>query len=505
MKNKKVRLKKLASVCRRALALSAGVLKRAECGMMIFLTQARRQYMKIGAAMFAAAALFSFKIYSDKVQGGEAVILRHKYSDGEKYRILSTVHEDIKVNGMQSHHAEIVNRISIEVTQDDSKEEGVHLARFMTSENSTGLGTQTGKYFTWGEEYESVFTRDQYGRYTISDEYFMPVVRDLPVFPEHALRPGDTWTAEGHEAHDLRRTFNIPVPYKVPFQAQYTYLRNEAGISSFSKGKSQSSSVPEGANSLQQDESLSAQKEGESDETDESEKRAAANEKIFQVISVRYNFFFESPTPQGVSAFSDYPVATMGYSEQMIWWDNERGHVDHYTEQFRIIIETRTGNRFDFSGTAEAEVTEFGIVATEKAVTEITEKVSDMGIEDVSVSKTDKGLTLSIENIQFTADSAALTASEQEKIRKLAMIIAVYPDNDILVTGHTAKIGTPESCQRLSEERAESVAEFLTTLGAKDRNHIFTQGMGERFPIGPNDTEEGRAKNRRVEITILDN
>ena len=88
--------------------------------------------------------------------------------------------------------------------------------------------------------------------------------------------------------------------------------------------------------------------------------------------------------------------------------------------------------------------------------------------------------------------------------RKIAGILRAYPDNDILVAGHTAHYPGGVDPQVLSEERAASVADYLVQLGVKDKFHVFTQGFGDKQPIDTNDTAEGRAKNRRVEITIMD-
>ena len=76
--------------------------------------------------------------------------------------------------------------------------------------------------------------------------------------------------------------------------------------------------------------------------------------------------------------------------------------------------------------------------------------------------------------------------------------------NDILVAGHTARAGSEASCQQLSEERADSVAEYLIGLGVRDKYHILTIGHGSKIPVASNSTAKGMAKNRRVEITILD-
>lgn len=403
---------------------------------------------------FGTAPLFA--------QSDGTKLLRFQYKKDDSYRILSTVSEDVSVNDVMNHHADILNRISVTVTNTDADGRGLNDATFMTSENSTG--TSTGAKFTWGDEYKSSFWRDARGVYTIDDEYFMPVVRDVPVFPETPVKPGDTWKSEGQEAHDLRRTFNVQKPYHVPFTADYTYLRDEQGTTSDSKHE----------------------------------------QKTFQVISVQYQLYYKSPVPTDTSNLEDYPAETMGYSNQTIWWDNEKGQIDHYTEEFRIDIETARGLVFDFTGTAHAEVTDFKRTATQEAVDEVQKKVDELGLKNVSVTKSDKGLTISIENIQFEADSAVLMQSEKDKLNKIASILSSYPDNDLLVSGHTAMAGTAKARQELSEQRADSVAQYLIDIGVKDNKHVFTQGFGGRIPIASNATEEGKAKNRRVEITILD-
>ncbi len=374
-----------------------------------------------------------------------------KYSQGDSYRILSTVQEDVYVNRKFDHHAEIVNRISVEINSVNGNEAN-HSAVFMTSENSTGLYNRS---FNWGEEYKSEFSRNTKGVYTITDEYFMPVVRDVPIFPEGDVKPGDTWTAEGHEAHDLRRSFGLQKPFKVPFSALYTY------VGTVQKGN-----------------------------------------QTLHLIEVQYNLYYKSPKPNGIIS-ADYPAVTMGYSHQQIYWDNEKGAINHYNEDFRIVVETVRGNVFDFIGTANAEITEFKSQAKDKLL-DVQNTIEQLGLENTQVRADEEGLTISIENIQFKPDSAVLMESEKAKLRQIADILRQFPDNDLLISGHTALAGTVSARKQLSQERAQSVANYLTELGVKDAYHIFTQGFGSDRPVASNSTEEGKARNRRVEITIMD-
>ena len=142
-------------------------------------------------------------------------------------------------------------------------------------------------------------------------------------------------------------------------------------------------------------------------------------------------------------------------------------------------------------------------IKPEVVVNEVQNQIKDLGIDNTQVTATEKGITISIENIQFKPDSAVLQDSEKRKLEKIAKILELYPDNDLLVTGHTALAGNAKSRQELSEERAQAVANYLIELGVKDAYHIFSKGFGAEQPIAENRTEAGRARNRRVEITIL--
>lgn len=407
-------------------------------------------------------------------RSGGPVKFEFKFKAGDKSRILSHVNEDVYVNYRLNRHSVILNRISMEVTAEGEDGSGTVEGTFMTSENAVNRRTGSST-FVWGEEYESKFNRSKLGVYDISDRYFMPTVRDVPVFPDREISPGESWTAKGHEAHDLRRQFALETPYKVPFEAEYTYLgtvtaTTKAGTDTGTDGRADGGEVT----------------------------------KTLHVINVKYNMYMKTPTPSGVAAYLDYPTEMMGYSDELVYWDNETGAIDHYTENFRILMESSYGNLYEFRGTADAEVTSFERVATEEKIADVEEQIKQLGIDDITVKKTSKGLTISIENIQFGGESAVLLNSEKIKLRKIADILKGYPDNDILVSGHTAHYPGGADPQQLSEERAASVADYLVQLGVKDKFHVFTQGFGDKQPIDTNETPEGRAKNRRVEITIMD-
>lgn len=105
------------------------------------------------------------------------------------------------------------------------------------------------------------------------------------------------------------------------------------------------------------------------------------------------------------------------------------------------------------------------------------------------------------ENITFATGSSALGASAVKTLRDVAGVLAEYPDTTMTVSGHTDNTGSLALNQRLSEQRAGSVAAVLQQNGVAS-SRIHTVGYGPSQPVAGNDTADGRAKNRRVEIAI---
>lgn len=134
---------------------------------------------------------------------------------------------------------------------------------------------------------------------------------------------------------------------------------------------------------------------------------------------------------------------------------------------------------------------------------EVQGKVADL--QDTQVRVDDRGVTISLENIQFQPDSAELLPSELAKLDRIAGVLQDYPNRDILVTGHTALAGTEEGRQALSRARAQAVAAYLISKGVRRPEQVITAGKGATEPVADNATAGGRKRNRRVEITILEN
>lgn len=109
--------------------------------------------------------------------------------------------------------------------------------------------------------------------------------------------------------------------------------------------------------------------------------------------------------------------------------------------------------------------------------------------------------TFSFDHLNFESGSAQLTADSRDTVTNLSQILNAYPNAHVQLTGNADATGAPEANQRLSLDRANAVKQMLVGGGIADER-ITTSGSGQQHPTASNDTEEGRAENRRVELTV---
>ncbi len=112
-----------------------------------------------------------------------------------------------------------------------------------------------------------------------------------------------------------------------------------------------------------------------------------------------------------------------------------------------------------------------------------------------------RGLIVNVSDTLFQTGSATFGTPAREKLSKIAGIVSSHPGLGLAVEGHTDSVGTDEYNQGLSEKRAQAVRDYLVKQGVSG-NSITSKGFGESTPIAPNDTEDGRQKNRRVEMIV---
>lgn len=105
-------------------------------------------------------------------------------------------------------------------------------------------------------------------------------------------------------------------------------------------------------------------------------------------------------------------------------------------------------------------------------------------------------------NITFNTNEFSIRQDFYPVLDSVAEVLYKFVDTRLMVTGHTDSTGARDYNYNLSNRRASSVANYLATRGV-DQNRLITQGMGPDQPVASNDTEAGRAMNRRVELQIV--
>lgn len=129
----------------------------------------------------------------------------------------------------------------------------------------------------------------------------------------------------------------------------------------------------------------------------------------------------------------------------------------------------------------------------------------EKSLEGATVERVGEGIKITFRSgIQFDFNSSELRGASKDNLSELAETLKKYEDTKILIEGHTDNVGDENYNDKLSDKRADSVADYLATLDVK-RNRLIIEGYGESQPVADNTTEQGRQLNRRVEVAIYAN
>ncbi len=109
---------------------------------------------------------------------------------------------------------------------------------------------------------------------------------------------------------------------------------------------------------------------------------------------------------------------------------------------------------------------------------------------------------VTLHGLQFYPDSAQLTAATQPLLGEVAAFLREHPEKSFYVVGHTTTLGPHENLMRLSTERAQACVDALVREHRVDPGRLFAAGVGGLAPVATNATDEGRARNRRVELVM---
>lgn len=134
---------------------------------------------------------------------------------------------------------------------------------------------------------------------------------------------------------------------------------------------------------------------------------------------------------------------------------------------------------------------------------ELRSALSQMEGKFASIRQDARGTIVSLADILFDFDKATLRRDVEFNLVKIATILNQFGEMHVLVEGHTDAIGTDEYNLALSKKRAQAVHDFLVSQGV-DEKRMSWEGYGKTRPVADNDTDEGRQKNRRVDLVIQD-
>lgn len=133
------------------------------------------------------------------------------------------------------------------------------------------------------------------------------------------------------------------------------------------------------------------------------------------------------------------------------------------------------------------------------------EQIEGAKVETVKDANDLQAVKVTFDNgILFATNKSDLSASARQSLRKLAVSLNENPDTDITIYGNTDNTGSRAVNERISLERAEAVENYLVSNGVA-RNRMTIEGLAYDNPVASNDTPEGRALNRRVEVYITAN
>ena len=297
----------------------------------------------------------------------------------------------------------------------------------------------------------SVFAIEEDGTFTMLEDNGYPSFRSFPAYPQKELEKGESWTATSERAVDPRADGTIT---KMPIYVQYTYTADQV-----------------------------------------------FNGRQVYLIKAQWATRYGTNTKYiDLDGDPDLKTAS-GKHEATIYLDKETGAALLIRDQVDESFTYKSGIVIAYKGTISLFTEYPASVNTQELKPEIDRLVKEA---DIDYKDTDAGLMLIIKDLQFVANSPQLLPGEESRLDQIAALLKKVPQNQILVEGHTARVGDESDELGLSLERAHTIVRELTARGVP-KDQFITKGSGGTKPVADNDTPEGRARNRRVEITILTN
>lgn len=194
---------------------------------------------------------------------------------------------------------------------------------------------------------------------------------------------------------------------------------------------------------------------------------------------------------------------------QQAWEDGDERETEH--EIYVTKQQIATAREVASAKTSEARVKELRAQresmlresrAQETAAAKARVRDLEAQLDAMQTKQTDRGLVVTLGEVLFPFGKAELKSGVQRNLSQLTRALKDHPERNVLIEGYTDSVGSEAYNQRLSEQRAQAVKDFLVAEGIAE-NRLYVRGYGERFPVASNDEAAGRQQNRRVELVIL--
>lgn len=372
-------------------------------------------------------------------------VLKWQLDKNERIELVKTAEIKYLVNSNPEKIYE--ERNIIDLTCVEKSEDTYHLQGvFSVFDRESGQSV-----FNLRERHESGFKIDSSGRMDIPEKFYMPNLRNIPTFPERELKEGDTWDAPGELIID-----NYSRPFKMIFDVEYR-------LENINTGKDKNTA------------------------------------------NISFEYFIDNILTDP-SLPADFPLRITGYNKGKILWDIDSNRMLSSEDNYRIIFFHPTGPEeiaaLEFQMNIDTKADLFKPVSRREQELEKEKLRKDIPEDDnLEVDTHEQGLVIRMGDLLFDFDSYDLRPDTKKRLDEISKAIQNrYPDREIIVEGYTDNTGDRDYNYQLSEKRADSVAGYLKEKSGHDK--FSFRGFGPDKPIGDNTTEEGRQRNRRVEIII---
>ena len=238
-------------------------------------------------------------------------------------------------------------------------------------------------------------------------------------------------------------------------------------------------------------------------------------------------FYFAPPERSALEVFLNYKQALEKSGMSMLWTCADKECGDGFADQALETMHLKLDNTAESAlGFVNAERPRYllaklarpqgdvyvMVMAADKTdqqrpatfVVIVESKPMEVGMVTVAASALDQSLMSTgkavIYGIYFDFDKADVKPASSPQLQEIAALLNTHADLKLAITGHTDNQGSADYNQKLSQRRADAIVAALTGSYAIAANRLSAQGLGPSAPVASNDTDEGRAKNRRVEL-----